>query len=356
MVKDIMTLIRLCELELEQREYETGNHKKISRSWMDLKKWMDKNAYLNFDEHVGFKFCDEYFGGHDFSVPIIQKNRIGLRAIRMLVSYQRDGDFEFRTPSVSREFFGTTGESMEIYLNHLENFAMLKANTLSNKRYYLHLFNKFLELRQLTFNDMEMIHLAEFFQSQSTSLASRHNCSSTLRLLLKYLYHKGMTQQDKSFYIMPDNYKRSRKLPTTYEESEIRSVIDAVERGSAIGKRDYLVILLAAEYGWRSSDIVNLTFKQIDWDKNIIQFKQQKTEFDVTYPLIASIGNAIIDYLKSGRPDTNANEIIVSHESSNKGKKLNKVTIHSIVNISLLKHHQFHNLSIINTLLQHHLY
>jgi len=63
----------------------------------------------------------------------------------------------------------------------------------------------------------------------------------------------------------------------------------------------------------------------------VISFNQHKTDVPVNYPLIASIGNAIIDYLENGRPVTNAQEIIVSHESANKGKMLNRGTVHSIV-------------------------
>jgi integrase len=120
-------------------------------------------------------------------------------------------------------------------------------------------------------------------------------------------------------------------LPTTYTEEEIRILLESVERASCIGKRDYLILLLASEYGWRSSDIVNFCFNQIDWDKNAITFNQQKTGVPVTYPLLSSTGNAIIDYLKHGRPNTNAPQIIVAHESSRKGKKLSEETIHSIV-------------------------
>jgi integrase/recombinase XerD len=51
----------------------------------------------------------------------------------------------------------------------------------------------------------------------------------------------------------------------------------------------------------------------------------------VEYPLISSVGNAIIDYLKHGRPVTDSEEIIVSAESAKKGRALLTPTVHSIV-------------------------
>jgi integrase len=173
--------------------------------------------------------------------------------------------------------------------------------------------------------------VADFYVHQNYSLASKHNCNSTLRLFLRHAYDSGATTRDFTYCILPDNYIKQRKLPTTYKEDEIKRVINAVERASSIGKRDYLVLLLASEFGWRSSDIVNFCFDQIDWDNNTISVDQHKTGVYEVYPLLSSVGNAVIDYLKSGRPKTDVNEIIVSGECSKRGKKLNVSTIHSIV-------------------------
>jgi len=331
MVNNIQMLISLCKQELDSREYSPKLKENIQNTWLELETWMNGIGHEIFTEKVGFKFCDQTFGWHDLTRPIKQQDRIGLRAIRMLTSYQKDGDFEFRTPSVIRKFSGSTGKYMDRYLAYLQDDVELKCSTISNKRRYLVLFNEYMEARKFEYFDITVELIANFYQSQSFSLASKHNCNSTLRLFLRYLFDIGVTVTDYSICIMPDNYKKSRKLPTTYEESEIKELIQAIERGSAIGKRDYLVILLAAQYGWRASDIVSFSFKQINWDKNLISLNQQKTNVSVNYPLISSVGNAIIDYLKNGRPYTKASEVIVSHEISNKGKKLNKATIHSIV-------------------------
>jgi site-specific recombinase XerD len=249
----------------------------------------------------------------------------------MLISYQRDGDFEYRTPTVSHNFEGQSGEYMREYLHYLRDTDCLSENTISNKRHYLLALNAYLEGRRMMPDNLDVDMVADFYAQQNYTLASKHNCNSALRLFLRHAYDSGMMAKDCSFCILPDNYKRQRKLPTTYKEEEIRWMISAVERASSIGKRDYLILLLASEYGWRSSDIINFRFDQIDWDKNTINVEQHKTCVSVVYPLLSSVGNAIIDYLKNGRPKTNALEIIVAGECGKKGKKLSAPTIHSIV-------------------------
>ena len=156
-------------------------------------------------------------------------------------------------------------------------------------------------------------------------------CTDHLRQLFHYLYDNGYTATDNALYVLKDQYRKQCKLPTTYTEEEISRVLSAVDRSSAIGKRDYLILLLAAQYGWRTGDIVSFKFSQINWDKNIISFDQGKTDIPVEYPLLSSVGNAVIDYLKHGRPQTDAPEIIVSAETSKHGTPLKPPTVHSIV-------------------------
>ena len=159
----------------------------------------------------------------------------------------------------------------------------------------------------------------------------RHNSANHLRQLFHYLYDHGITATDNALFVLKDQYRNQNKLPTTYTEKEISKTLAAVDRSSAIGKRDYLIILLAAEYGWRTGDIVNFKFSQIDWDNNTITFEQHKTDIPVEFPLLSSVGNAIIDYLQHGRPKSDAPEIIVSAENGKNGTPLKPSTVHSIV-------------------------
>jgi integrase len=79
-----------------------------------------------------------------------------------------------------------------------------------------------------------------------------------------------------------------------YSEEEVQKVLSSVDRSSAIGKRDYLILILAAEYGWRNGDIRHFRLEQINWDKNEICFYQDKTDVPVSFPLLASVGMLLL--------------------------------------------------------------
>ena len=330
MLTDFRQLLGVCEAELAEREYgKRGDD--LREEWGILARWMDARGYKEFSESIGFEYCDAVFGNHILTSNMSDKTRIGLRAVRMLTSYQKDGDFEFRSPSIEHIFCGGIGKAIELYLSYARNVLVLSDSTMDNKKRYLYAFYVYLDARSLTLDDLDIDTLEHFFASMNYTLANRHNSGMTLRIFLHYAFDVGITKKDLSIFVLPDDYKKHCKLPTTYEESEIRDMLKSVERSSAVGKRDYLILLLAAEYGWRSGDIVNFSFNQIDWDKNVIRFIQSKTGTPSEYPLLASVGNAIIDYTKYGRPNTVSDVVIVSAESAKKGKPLTSPTIHSIV-------------------------
>lgn len=331
MVTDIDKLIFLCDEELRHREYKQDYYLRLISQWENLREWMKQNGFSDFSEELGNRYCDEVLGTHLAVSGKPARFRERLRSIRILISYQKYGEFEFRCPSIEYTFYGDAGNAAQIYLAHCEQQLSLSQRTIDRKRLYLYNFCQYMNACGVDFKGLSVDFMENFYTSKKYSLASRHNAASDIRLFLRYAFDNGLSDTDASVFIMSDHYKQERKLPTTYEEEEIKKIISAVERGSAIGKRDYLILLLAAEYGWRAKDITCFSFDDIDWEKNVIRFSQHKTGVLVEYPLLASVGNAIIDYLKNSRPQTGVPEIIVSHENSNKGKPLSSPTIHSIV-------------------------
>ena len=331
MVEDFETLVTLCDEELRHREYLGSYYARLIAHWDKLRTWMKGKEFKEFSEEVGDKYLESVYGTHLLPPRSPMIIREGFRAIRMLISYQKCGEFEFRSPSVEYTFDGAVGKVAFDYLEYCSIERGLAQRTLDNKRIYLYDFSRYMDDANEWFDALSIEEMEAFFKSKGYSLSSRHNCANVVRSFLRYVFDTGKHNKDCSVYVLKDNYRKNSKLPTTYEEQEIRSMIDSVERASAIGKRDYLVLLLVSEYGWRAKDVTLFRFDQIDWDNNVIRFDQHKTDMPVEFPLLSSVGNAIIDCLKHGRPKTDAPEIIVSHMGANLGTPLASPTIHSIV-------------------------
>lgn len=104
--------------------------------------------------------------------------------------------------------------------------------------------------------------------------------------------------------------RRVRALPC-FTAEETASIVAAIETGSAHGKRDHAMVVLALSTGLRGGDITALRLDEIDWRRDEIRIVQHKTSAPVTLPLLAQAGNSIVDWLLNGRPSCEAPEVFV---------------------------------------------
>jgi site-specific recombinase XerD len=137
-----------------------------------------------------------------------------------------------------------------------------------------------------------------------------------LRLLqqfLKFAYENGLIMERLSLTIPKPRIPRNLQLPTVFTKEEVNALLAAVDRSNPLGKRDYAILILAAGLGLRVSDIIGLTFDEIDWSKKLLSIVQQKTGKLVELPLTDEIGWAIIDYLQNGRPQSECDHVFIKH-------------------------------------------
>ena len=119
---------------------------------------------------------------------------------------------------------------------------------------------------------------------------------------------------------------REEKLPPTLDWSTVRELLQSIDRSTPIGKRDYAMLLLIATYGLRASEIVGLKLDDIEWRLMRLKIDQHKTFKTLLLPLTNEAGEAIIEYLRHGRPPVVYREIFVRHRSPIKALKPIAVT------------------------------
>jgi integrase len=123
-----------------------------------------------------------------------------------------------------------------------------------------------------------------------------------IRTFLKFLFEQGLLKKDISISVPKDKHQKQAKPPSVFSVDEIQKMIGKIDRARPCGKRDYAIILIAARLGLRASDIAGLKFENLFWEQSIISICQYKTGRELQLPLLAEVGEAIIEYLKYGRP------------------------------------------------------
>ncbi|TAN37336.1 MAG: integrase, partial [Nitrospirae bacterium] len=100
---------------------------------------------------------------------------------------------------------------------------------------------------------------------------------------------------------------------------------------------------LFAIYGLRSSEVARLRLEDIDWENSRISVYRPKQRKTQTYPLISTVGNAIIRYLRIVRQRSSHREIFLTlraplHPLSASG--LNGIVSRCIVNAEVQTKHK----------------
>ncbi|KVM61574.1 hypothetical protein WJ60_03795 [Burkholderia ubonensis] len=90
-------------------------------------------------------------------------------------------------------------------------------------------------------------------------------------------------------------------LPRAISAEHARRAIDSCDPTSTAGLRDRAVLLLLARLGLRGGEVVTLRLDDIDWDAGRLRIRG-KNGRECLMPLPADAGEAIADYLRSGRP------------------------------------------------------
>ena len=103
-----------------------------------------------------------------------------------------------------------------------------------------------------------------------------------------------------------------KRIQPFMPQDEIASILNVIDRGTALGKRDYAIILLAAVTGLRACDIVRLTFDSIDWRNGEIRIIQGKTDNALALPLTADVGESICEYILNARPRNKSDKVFLN--------------------------------------------
>jgi integrase len=241
------------------------------------------------------------------------------RAISMLDSIlSGDSDLFFRKQrkKVQRPFRGEFGSHALMYIKNILPTKGLRPTTVD--KYYLFL-NRFCEemyAKGITPENITRQSLNTFISRVSEH--QKYEESLAVKNLLKYMCEGGIIPEIVATAL--DGIRRYRIVPLVsyFEKDEIERMEKSFVRTSNVGKRNYAMFLLASRLGLRRSDVVNLKFDNIDWDRNEISLTQQKTGKPIVLPLTAEVGEALVDYIINARQKSKSSFVFLNGSKNDK--------------------------------------
>lgn len=131
-----------------------------------------------------------------------------------------------------------------------------------------------------------------------------------VRHFLRFLYSSGKISIDFAEKIHMPPISKSARIPSAWQDGELKAMLSAIDRDSPTGKRDYAMIVLACILGLRIGDIKNLRFRDFNWERKKLSIIQHKTHRPLCLPVPDAVGWAVIDYIKNARPHYYDSDII----------------------------------------------
>ncbi len=121
------------------------------------------------------------------------------------------------------------------------------------------------------------------------------------RAFLRYLCHCGATATDLTPCVPCVPTWKFATLPKYLRPGQVEQVLDACDRQTARGRRDYAILLLLARLGLRAGEVVALRLEDIDWVAGRLTLRSKGGRWS-QFPLPADVGAALAAYLRQGRP------------------------------------------------------
>lgn len=151
------------------------------------------------------------------------------------------------------------------------------------------------------------------------------NLLYAVRLFLNYLFNEGISSANLSS-ALPKTAATKKRFYEPFTDNEVKSLLSAPDQSTAIGKRDYAIMLLAVQTGLRACDIVRMKRENIDWRTRKINIVQHKTGIPLSLPLPIETGNAIAEYLLYHHPDCEIPHIFLCHTGQHRPLKSRSVS------------------------------
>jgi site-specific recombinase XerD len=140
-------------------------------------------------------------------------------------------------------------------------------------------------------------------QGRGYSLSSRRHLVDAMRSLLTWAWATRRLDRRITAAVLRPPPRRSGHLARALEWRQVEAIKAAADIGTPIGLRDYTVVVLIVRLGLRAGEVASLQLDDIDWHRGQLSVCGKNGRV-LTVPLPVDVGDALVDYLRRGRPGT----------------------------------------------------
>ena len=305
----------LKELLLENH-YNPATIHFYEREWKKIRTFlMDEYGDTEYQMERGLKYLEkQYHLVSRYNDGTLSQQKVQLlRVVHMLEDYSLHR-------VLTRRYYASKNplalaESFKPLFNEYTDFldsSELSVSTINHYKKISVVFMDYLAQRKVSSVDqitMDICHLyLKTLAGYSFKTVEQNVCG--VRYFLRFLHSSGKISVDYAEKIHMPSISKSARIPSAWQEEELKAMLASIDRNSPTGKRDYAMIVLACVLGLRIGDIKNIRFKNFNWEEKKLSIIQHKTHKPLNLPLPDAVGWAVIEYIKNGRPHYYESDVI----------------------------------------------
>jgi len=177
------------------------------------------------------------------------------------------------------------------------------------------LLERFNHVSEHQLSKMKPVDIIQFIMNQKRHYEVPYLKAMTtaLRCFFRFLAMKGLCNK-RLVDAVPAvaNWKLSH-IPKYITQEQLEILLSSFNRKSADGLRGYAIALCLSRLGLRRSEVANLSLDDIQWRSGIVRISEGKDRRANELPLPKDVGEAVVAYLRGGRPQTSERRIFVRH-------------------------------------------
>jgi integrase len=138
--------------------------------------------------------------------------------------------------------------------------------------------------------------------SASASLSTTKLFVTALRSFLRFGFAEGLMPNELSAAALSVPRRHRSSLPMGIDRRTADALLDSCDRRRSKGRRDYAILLVLLRLGLRAGEVAGLRLQDVDWRAGEVTVHGKGGRVQ-RLPLPRDVGEAIVAYLRRGRPN-----------------------------------------------------
>jgi len=237
--------------------------------------------------------------------------RFQKRVVRMLKSLVSAGYVDFSSAN-SKKKYKVSDETAHLVVDILDENKLVGEAKFEMDIVIRHFFF-YAEYHKISIGDISDDLFMKFLTDEmpTTNQGSIGRTFRGIKYISTYLKSHGISDLILDFNQLKMKTGSVKMIPP-FSKDEIHKILEAVDRTTPEGLRDYAILLLGYDTGLRGVDIRTLCLSDIDWKTGKVKVNQCKTSEPLVLPLSGRVMNAIADYILNGRHECGYKEIFLN--------------------------------------------